>query len=124
MSDPPEARILHCWTVNAAPWIEAIRSGSIQSRKQVTDRAVVDAVTSVHAARVLDIGCGEGWLARALTARGVAVTEPAPWYFRTVASWLSMLGRCGFELLGCLEPTAPGASKPASVIFIGRRSRA
>ncbi len=27
-----------------------------------------------HAARILDIGCGEGWLARALSDRGMSVT--------------------------------------------------
>jgi SAM-dependent methyltransferase len=40
----------------------------------VTDAAILSAVLEQNPSRVLDIGCGEGWLARALDARGVAVT--------------------------------------------------
>ena len=69
-----DARILASWQQNAAPWTAAVRNGEIQSRKLVTDQAIVAAVLSRAPATVLDIGCGEGWLARALAAQGVAVT--------------------------------------------------
>ncbi|MEP6548614.1 MAG: class I SAM-dependent methyltransferase [Gammaproteobacteria bacterium] len=223
MNGPPdalEAQIIRSWNTNAGPWARAVQAASIHSRKLVTDRAIVDAVLSLGPARVLDIGCGEGWLARALSASGIKVTgidavpeliaaavqrgggqfqvaeygaiaerqlrggpfdaavcnfsllgkesvesllgaiggyvgaghlivqtlhpvaacgeqpyqddwragswlgfgaefsDPAPWYFRTLASWLSMLRRNGLELLECREPTAPAAIAPASVIFI------
>jgi 2-polyprenyl-3-methyl-5-hydroxy-6-metoxy-1,4-benzoquinol methylase len=227
MSQPPEAdeaRILRSWSINADPWIEAIRSANIESRKNVTDRAIVAAVTGLQAERVLDLGCGEGWLARALGALGMKVTgvdavaslveearrrgggdfhlldyddiasgrlragpfdaavcnfsllgresvqsllagvsgylnlsghlviqtlhplaacgdqeyrdgwreghwtgfgarftDPAPWYFRRLETWLALLPLCGFEVLECREPTAAGARAPASVIFICRR---
>ena len=224
-TDTAEKHILRSWRANATPWIGAIRAGSIASRKGVTDRAIVEAVARVAAARVLDLGCGEGWLARALGARGLEVTgidaipslidearrlggadfqvqdyddiarrrfrggpfdtavcnfslfghesvelllggvggylapqgalvvqtlhplaacgdqgyrdgwraghwtgfgaeltDPAPWYFRTLESWVSMLDRCGFDLLDIREPTAAGASAPSSVIFTCRRS--
>ncbi len=74
MSPDNDARILASWRQNAAPWTAAVRNGEIQSRKLTTDRAIVDAVLSRAPATVLDIGCGEGWLARALAAQGVAVT--------------------------------------------------
>jgi 2-polyprenyl-3-methyl-5-hydroxy-6-metoxy-1,4-benzoquinol methylase len=219
--DAHELEIIRSWHANAGPWAQAIQSGSIQSRRLVTDRAIVDAVSSVSASRVLDVGCGEGWLARALSAHGIAVTgvdavpelishaarlgggefhvqeyraianrqwrggpfdtavcnfsllgaesvesllagigdylhagghvvvqtlhplaacgdnpyrdgwragnwlgfganfvDPAPWYFRTLESWFSVLRRSGLNVLECREPTAAGAAAPASVIFI------
>lgn len=220
--DAHELEIIRSWHANAGPWARAIQAGSIQSRRLVTDRAIIDAVSSVSARRVLDVGCGEGWLARALSACAITVTgvdavpelithaarlgggefhvqeyhaiasrqwrggpfdtavcnfsllggesvesllaaiavgylepgghlvvqtlhplaacgenpyrdgwragswqgfsadfaDPAPWYFRTLESWFSMFQRSGFSMLQCREPTAAGASAPASVIFI------
>jgi 2-polyprenyl-3-methyl-5-hydroxy-6-metoxy-1,4-benzoquinol methylase len=216
-----EDEIIRSWCVNARPWTRALRSQSIASRKLVTDQAIIDAVRSVAPRRVLDIGCGEGWLARALHSVGVDVlgidavpdliaeakrlgcgdfevrsyrdvaagalnrgsfdtvvcnfsllgnesveslvgaarsyltvpgyfivqtlhpvaacgdqlyqdgwragswagfgpefSDPAPWFFRTVASWYAMLRRCGFEVVECREPTARGATAPSSLICI------
>jgi 2-polyprenyl-3-methyl-5-hydroxy-6-metoxy-1,4-benzoquinol methylase len=224
MNDTPDAlerQIIRSWKSNAKPWARAIQSGSIRSRKLVTDRAIVDAVLSAGPSRVLDLGCGEGWLTRTLSANGMRVTgidvvpeliaeaarlgpgefqvqdycaiadglwsggpfdaavcnfsllgresvelligglggylgyagylivqtlhpvaacgdepyrdgwragnwsgfsaefsDPAPWYFRTLESWFSMLRRAGFGVLECREPTASGQSAPASVILI------
>jgi 2-polyprenyl-3-methyl-5-hydroxy-6-metoxy-1,4-benzoquinol methylase len=219
-----EREIIRSWHVNAEPWTRALRSQSIASRKFVTDAAIVDAVRSVAPRRVLDIGCGEGWLARELRSLGVDVvgidvvpaliaearrlgpgdfevcsyrdvaartfdrgsfdaavcnfsllghdsvesligavgsylnvpghfivqtlhpvaacggqpyqdgwragswagfspefSDPAPWFFRTLASWYAMLRRCGFEVLDCREPTARGATAPSSIILICRQ---
>jgi len=224
MDDPQdqhELQIIRSWNANARPWTHAVQAQSIASRKLVTDRAVIDAVQSVGPGRVLDVGCGEGWLVRALCGPGMKITgidavpelvaearrlgagefhvqdyhaiasqrwrsgpfdaavcnfsllgkesvesmlgaiggyldepgflivqtlhpvaacgdnpyqdgwregnwlgfgtefrDPAPWYFRTLGGWLAMLQKSGFEVLECREPTAPGASAPASVIFI------
>lgn len=75
MSDPsPDAAILSAWLRNAAPWEAAVREQRIESRRLVTDQAIVAAVRDLAPRRALDLGCGEGWLARALTAEGVAVT--------------------------------------------------
>ncbi len=218
-----EDSILRSWQSNAAPWARAIREERIASRTLVTNRAIIETVLDLRARRVLDIGCGEGWLARALSAEGVAVTgidavdsliaearrlgggtfavcsyadladgrfdardfdaavcnfsllgegsverlfqtlrrhlapsahliiqtlhpvascgnhpyrdgwrpgswsgfgpefsDPAPWYFRTVSSWLTLLLRCGYEVIGCSEPTAPDAPTPSSIIFLAR----
>lgn len=59
------------WVENAAAWTEVVRSGGIPSRKAGTDAAVVAAVLASRPRRVLDVGCGEGWLARALASQGV-----------------------------------------------------
>jgi 2-polyprenyl-3-methyl-5-hydroxy-6-metoxy-1,4-benzoquinol methylase len=219
-SDTGEARIVACWHSNARAWTAAVRERRIDSRTLVTDQAIIDAVQSRSPRRVLDIGCGEGWLARALAAGGVDVvgidivpgliaqahalgggefriasydqasiatlgvtadvavcnfsllgkesvetivaampsllepggafiiqtlhpvvacgeapyrdgwregswagfsddfTDPAPWYFRTLGSWLGLLRRHGLCVLQLREPLDPRSQRPASVIFI------
>ena len=67
------AAIAASWEANAAAWTEAVREGRIASRRIGTDAAVVAAIlraASSPAPRVLDVGCGEGWLARALVPHG------------------------------------------------------
>lgn len=68
-----DAKIIESWHTNAAPWTDAVRAGEIASRKLCTDRAIVDAVLDGAPRTALDVGCGEGWLARALAQRGVDV---------------------------------------------------
>ncbi len=63
-------RLRASWDRNAGAWTEAVRGGGIPSRRAGTDAAIVEAAARVPGRRVLDVGCGEGWLARALAARG------------------------------------------------------
>jgi 2-polyprenyl-3-methyl-5-hydroxy-6-metoxy-1,4-benzoquinol methylase len=218
--EPSEARIVECWHSNAEAWTAAVRERRIDSRTLVTDQAIVDAVRSRSPRCVLDIGCGEGWLGRALAASGIDLlgidvvpglisqaqeggggefrvasyeeaatgtlgftadvavcnfsllgkdsvetifkaipsllntggafiiqtlhpvvacgeapyrdgwregswagfscdfTDPAPWYFRTLDSWLALFRRHGLQLLQLREPLDPRSQRPASVIFI------
>jgi len=218
-----DKQIVASWHVNAHPWTKAVQNEEIESRALVTNQAIVQAVTSLTPRRVLDVGCGEGWLARALAERGIEVfgidvvpgliaeaqrleggrfqvcsyedmaagrlgagrfdaiicnfsllgkgsvehllhalpryvqtqghvviqtlhpvmacgdrpycdgwrpgswdgfgpefTDPAPWYFRTVESWMRLIRDSGFAILECREPVHPKTSKPASIIFVGR----
>jgi 2-polyprenyl-3-methyl-5-hydroxy-6-metoxy-1,4-benzoquinol methylase len=70
MSAPGDA-IIGSWSTNAEAWTTAVREGHIASRKAGTDAAIVAAVRDRRPTRALDVGCGEGWLVRALTALGI-----------------------------------------------------
>jgi 2-polyprenyl-3-methyl-5-hydroxy-6-metoxy-1,4-benzoquinol methylase len=74
MSNDPlsDARILDSWQRNASPWTAAVRENRIESRTLVTNKAIVDAVLSRSPRTMLDIGCGEGWLVRALAPHGIS----------------------------------------------------
>jgi 2-polyprenyl-3-methyl-5-hydroxy-6-metoxy-1,4-benzoquinol methylase len=230
--DPQEQQIIESWYRNAAAWTRAIRAASIESRTLVTDQAITATVSGLSCRRILDIGCGEGWLAGALSILGMSVTgvdavpeliaqagalprtaapgsmsfhlqdyasianrqwragpfdaavcnfsllgresvdsllaalphyladpgyliiqtlhpvaacgsqpyqdgwregswqgfssdfsNPAPWYFRTLETWTALLRSCGFDILECREPKAPGAVTPASIVWIGKARR-
>jgi len=71
--DDPAARMRRSWDSNASAWTEAVREERIASRRAGTDAAIVDTVLRERPGHVIDIGCGEGWFARALGAHGVSV---------------------------------------------------
>jgi len=70
MSDK-EREIRDAWQANASAWSRAVRSGAIGSRGRVTDVAVINEVREFRPQSILDLGCGEGWLCRALKAEGI-----------------------------------------------------
>ncbi|MEL6128830.1 MAG: class I SAM-dependent methyltransferase [Cyanobacteria bacterium J06628_4] len=215
-----EAKIVSSWRQNAMPWTAAVRERQIESRRLVTDGAIVNAVVNCSPQTVLDVGCGEGWLVRALHTRGIMAhgvdgipalveqaqtmgggtfevaaygditagrlqatfdvvvcnfslfgdqsvvsllrqiphllnpsgtfiiqtlhpimacgeddytdgwragswagfsqdfMDPAPWYFRTMGSWVELLVESGLMLTRLVEPLHPGSGGPASVIFV------
>lgn len=215
-----DAKIIDSWCKNASPWTNAVRSGEIESRKLITNQAIIDAVMSSSPQSVLDLGCGEGWLTRELAIEGLRVigvdvvpeliekakqagggefyllsyeqiqqgqlnisvdvvvcnfalfgkesveglfktvktllnpnglfiiqtlhplvacgdfsykdgwrqgswagfsddfTDPVPWYFRTLESWVKLFNDNGLRLLEIREPIHLKTQKPASVIFI------
>lgn len=65
-SDPSEM-LARAWEANADLWARAVREQRIASRTAGADAAVVAAIVERRAQRVLDLGCGEGWLIRRLT---------------------------------------------------------
>lgn len=213
-----ETLILDAWHANAQAWERAVREGRIESRRRVTDQAILDTVLARSPRTAIDVGCGEGWLARALAAKGVQVLgvdavpalveaarakgggefrvlsyediasgaldqradvvvcnfsllggssvdallaavpdllepngalivqtlhpamagepyadgwregswigcgegfgEAAPWYFRTLGSWVAAFGQAGLSLVQLVEPVHPDTGRPASVIFV------
>lgn len=125
MSGPARAaQLQRSWDVNADAWTRAVREGQIASRRLATDAAIVAAVRERAPRRVLDVGCGEGWLVRALATEGievVGVDASAPlvesaralgggvfytWSYAEIAAHPASLGDdydavvCNFSLLG------------------------
>jgi SAM-dependent methyltransferase len=215
-----DTKIIDSWHKNTAPWVTAVRDNEIESRTLVTNRAIVDTVRSLAPATGIDIGCGEGWLVRALDgidmigvdvvpglveaacqagggdfrtmsyeeiaqggldlALDVAIcnfsqlgeesvaglfraapsflrpggafvvqtmhpaaacgdapyrdgwregswagfnagfTDPPPWYFRTLGSWVRLYGEHGLQLREVREPVHPKTGKPVSLILVGQ----
>lgn len=221
MTEPlSDAKIIDSWLRNAEPWTAAVRERQIESRRLLTDGAIVDAVLARQPKSALDIGCGEGWLARALAEHGIdvvgvdvvpelidaakragggdfrvasyediaagrldlradvaianfsligdasvrglvaranglltprgaliiqtlhpvtacgdapyrdgwragswagfsdAFSDPAPWYFRTIESWVELLVSSGLRVMEIREPLHPVTRKPGSIIFV------
>lgn len=71
MKNFSDRKIVHSWQKNAQPWVAAVRRGEIESRVLVTNNAILDAVLQRTPETVLDVGCGEGWLARELGKAGI-----------------------------------------------------
>lgn len=59
---------------NAEFWVRIIREQLDRYRTDLTDAAVLAALGDVNGARVLDGGCGEGYMGRLLAERGAQVT--------------------------------------------------
>ncbi len=68
-----DKNIVDSWRDNAKPWISAIRENDIESRVLITNKAIIDAILQKSPKSVLDIGCGEGWLARELNKTDINV---------------------------------------------------
>lgn len=72
MATYSDKNIVDSWLQNAKPWIVAIRDDEIESRSLVTNKAIIDTILQKAPQTVLDIGCGEGWLARELNHSGIS----------------------------------------------------
>lgn len=59
---------------NAEFWVKIIRENRDRYRTDLTDQALLTAVGDPHGLVVLDAGCGEGYMSRALAERGAKVT--------------------------------------------------
>lgn len=71
MTETPDNASSHeAWDANAEFWLRIIRDRRDRYRTELTDSAVLDAIGDVADLDVLDVGCGEGYMARELATRG------------------------------------------------------
>ncbi|MDT8428420.1 MAG: class I SAM-dependent methyltransferase [Pseudomonadales bacterium] len=76
-------------------------------------------VQTLHPVFAGDLPYLDGWREGSWAGFGSDFIDPAPWYFRTLESWVALFSANGFRLLEMREPLHPKTYKPASVIFIG-----
>jgi len=61
-----ERKVLASWHENANEWIKALEEKKISSRR-TTNKAIVKILSELPITKILDLGCGEGWLTRNMT---------------------------------------------------------
>lgn len=69
------------------------------------------------------VACGDlpyldGWREGSWDGFSSRFTDPAPWYFRTMESWVGLFISSNLRLVQIREPVHPGTGKPASIIFV------
>ena len=64
-----ENHVIKSWKENASEWIKLMDNDEIESRK-FTNRAILELLKNLSVSKILDIGCGEGWLTRNLVQNG------------------------------------------------------
>ncbi len=69
-------------------------------------------------------GCGKGdykneWREGSWAGFSNNFCDPAPWYFRTLETWINLFLDNGFNIRKILEPVNPKTKIPASIVFIG-----
>ncbi|MEU8678102.1 class I SAM-dependent methyltransferase [Streptomyces sp. NPDC048560] len=62
------------WDKNARPWDAAFDDDGDKHRKYVTDEPMLALLGPAHGRRILDLGCGNGYLCRSLARAGAHVT--------------------------------------------------
>jgi len=62
------------WKKNADFWIKIIRENLDPYRVKVTNKAILETLKGKKNLRILDAGCGEGYICRALTKQGHRVS--------------------------------------------------
>lgn len=72
MTDPNKSQVAS-WSENAERWTAAVRGRTIASRRDATDAAILSAARAGPLGKILDVGCGEGWLCRELSGEAVEV---------------------------------------------------
>jgi 2-polyprenyl-3-methyl-5-hydroxy-6-metoxy-1,4-benzoquinol methylase len=67
-----ESPILKSWHANAAQWIAALDGEELETRKLITNQAIINTIVAHQPSSILDVGCGEGWLCKALQEHDIS----------------------------------------------------
>jgi hypothetical protein len=70
------------------------------------------------AAASMDAPYTDGWREGSWAGFSSDFRDPAPWYFRTIGSWVALLHRSGFQLTALREPVHPHTGAPASLLLV------
>jgi hypothetical protein len=66
-----------------------------------------------------DAPYADGWRKGSWAGFNPGFTDPPPWYFRTLESWVALFRSNGLRLQEVREPVHPATGKPVSIILIG-----
>lgn len=66
-----------------------------------------------------DLPYVDGWRQSSWAGFSEDFTDPSPWYFRTVATWIELYISHGLTIVEVREPINPQTGKPVATIFIG-----
>lgn len=72
MTDPRQSQVAS-WSENAERWTAAVRGQMVASRRDATDAAILRAARAGRLGKLLDVGCGEGWLCRELHREAIEI---------------------------------------------------
>jgi len=64
-----DSKVIDSWQKNAEEWVRVIDKDEIESRRY-TNKAIEDVLSEMSDNKIMDIGCGEGWLTRSMTKMG------------------------------------------------------
>ncbi|MEH2441151.1 class I SAM-dependent methyltransferase [Nostoc sp.] len=69
------------------------------------------------------MACGDspysdGWRESSWQGIQLEAFDPAPWYFRTIESWILEFHLRNYQLVKLIEPCHPKTKKPVSIVFI------
>ena len=95
-------------------------SGLFQSMPSLLNDGGAFIIQTLHPT----IACGDlpyvdGWRASSWDGFSDEFTDPAPWYFRTLESWIELYTTNGLSIVELREPIHPQTGKPAAIILIG-----
>jgi 2-polyprenyl-3-methyl-5-hydroxy-6-metoxy-1,4-benzoquinol methylase len=60
----------------------------------------------------------DGWRTETFAGFGAGFTEPMPWFYRTLESWVASLSAAGWRIEEIREPLNPQTGHPASLLLV------
>ena len=75
-------------------------------------------IQTLHPVATAALPYRDGWRSGSWAGFSTKFTDPPPWYFRTIESWVALLTVSGLGRIEIREPLHPVTQMPASIIFI------